>query len=348
MAVVLGALLPGARAFGQEGETGPGPTGAVHRPKGDIDGDGRSNILMLHVELDHSDNPVCPDDRAGPAPHKHRSTHTDWSLRSLVASEGDPVGEGPWQVSATGDFNGDGNPDLFWQELVDDDGSGFASRGRIESLGVALTSPDDPHHYGGPPADTFAPPSPVWMAIGAGDFGGIDAAEPGQLAPPDGRDDLLWWNERAGALSVWISDGGAFPTESRHALDNPEATAIPRVVADLDGDGRAEIVAQDALTGVLTYWRMDGTSHESVVLDPDHVADANWRLVGAGDFDGDGMDDLLWRNDDEWKLVVWFMTGSSRRTGGFVTEARSLQPFTRLGAELDKKECHRWFIAGPR
>lgn len=345
-AVVLGMLVPGARAFGQEPETGP----AVRRPKGDIDGDGRSNIIMLHVKIDQEDNPACPDDdRVPPPPHVHRSTHGDWPVAGLVAGQEQPLGEGPWQVSATGDFDGDGIPDLFWQKLVDDHGTGFAARGRIESLGVALTSPDDPYHYSGYPTDTIAPPGDAWTAIGAGDFGGGDA-EPGQPGHPDGSDDLLW-RHRNGALSVWISHGGDFPTELRYALDNPEPTAIPQVVADLDGDGTAEIVARDAVTDRLTYWKMNGTSHDSVVLDPDHVADVNWLLVGAGDFDGDGSDDLLWRNEDQLKLVIWFMRGSSRRTGGFLTEAGSLETFTRLGAvvrQVDQPDCDRWFIAGPR
>jgi hypothetical protein len=80
----------------------------------------------------------------------------------------------------------------------------------------------------------------------------------------------------------------------------------------------------------------------SGALDPSHTGNPNWGIVGAGDFNGDGFDDLLFLNEDSHELVIWFMaagpaeSGPRRLTGDFVSP-------TRLG------ETGRVFsIGGPR
>ena len=37
---------------------------------------------------------------------------------------------------------------------------------------------------------------------------------------------------------------------------------------------------------------------------------APWSVIGTGDFNGDGMSDLLWR-DTGGNTAVWFMNGTS-------------------------------------
>jgi hypothetical protein len=41
----------------------------------------------------------------------------------------------------------------------------------------------------------------------------------------------------------------------------------------------------------------------------DTVTDMNWKIVGTGDFNGDGKTDLLWRNDSNGLNAVWYMNG---------------------------------------
>ena len=35
------------------------------------------------------------------------------------------------------------------------------------------------------------------------------------------------------------------------------------------------------------------------------VADQNWKVVGTGDFNGDGKSDILWRNTSTGENAIW-------------------------------------------
>ena len=48
--------------------------------------------------------------------------------------------------------------------------------------------------------------------------------------------------------------------------------------------------------------------------------DPTWSVAGAGDFDGDGMSDLLWRNS-VGQLALWTLNGNVITGSGFVTSA---------------------------
>src|SRR5207245_389965 len=50
------------------------------------------------------------------------------------------------------------------------------------------------------------------------------------------------------------------------------------------------------------------------------VADQSWQVAGVGDFDGDGKDDILWRNSATGENYIYFMNGTTVLTGGFVRQ----------------------------
>ena len=63
-------------------------------------------------------------------------------------------------------------------------------------------------------------------------------------------------------------------------------------------------------TGEMQVWLLDGlTVRESgPVTGVDAVA-RSWKVAGVGDLDGDGSDDILWRQPRAGEVVMWRMEG---------------------------------------
>ena len=50
-------------------------------------------------------------------------------------------------------------------------------------------------------------------------------------------------------------------------------------------------------------------------LSPAQVPDLNWKVRGAGDFNGDFKPDLIWQNEVTGQISAWLMDGTTRRDG---------------------------------
>jgi len=92
------------------------------------------------------------------------------------------------------------------------------------------------------------------------------------------------------------------------------ATADWQIIrtGDFNGDGRDDILWRSA-SGTITNWL--GVANGALVSNYANFtihADADWQIVGTGDFNGDGIQDLLWRSD-AGTLSDWLGTTS----GGF-------------------------------
>lgn len=86
--------------------------------------------------------------------------------------------------------------------------------------------------------------------------------------------------------------------------------------ADLNGDGRSDLLFRSAITGDHLVWFLDGHTRVGASLfSPPKPASGNWTLVGTNDFNGDAKPDLLWRNNASGNFSIWAMNGVTRTSG---------------------------------
>jgi len=124
----------------------------------------------------------------------------------------------------------------------------------------------------GKPAD-FGAIRPL-HALYAGDFDG------------DGRDDL-WVQPAPGPnAELWLMRPGGSFAVAPVTLGRSVSTAT---VADVNGDGRADLAGYDAARGELRAWLLDGGR----VIGDRLIASDPVETLRGGDVDGDGVDDLL-------------------------------------------------------
>ena len=174
-----------------------------------------------------------------------------------------------WQVAGFGDFNGDGRDDILWRN----------ADGRIADwLGQASGGFTD----NGAAGSTAVPTQ--WHVAGIGDFNG------------DGRDDILWRHDD-GRMSNWLAlPNGGFQDNAANAFIAVPVDWHVAGVGDFNGDGRDDILWRND-DGRTSNWL--GLSNGGYL---DNAANAfttvplTWQVAGVGDFNGDGRDDILWRN----------------------------------------------------
>ena len=176
-----------------------------------------------------------------------------------------------WQVAGIGDLNGDGKDDVL---LRHEDGRWFyyPMNGRRHITGerglADLTRKLD------------------WQVAGIGDLNG------------DGKDDVL----------LRHTDGRWFyyPMNGRRHITGERGLAgLTRKldwqvagIGDLNGDGKDDVLLRHT-DGRWFYYPMSGrrpiTSQRGLA---DLTRKLDWQVAGIGDFNGDGKDDVLLRNED--------------------------------------------------
>ena len=193
-----------------------------------------------------------------------------------------------WRVVAVADLNSDGCPDLVWQHestrqvtvwfMGGTEGSDFLGSASLSSKTIA-----------------------DWHVAALSDFDG------------DGHPDLVWQHDTTGQATVWYlggSDGTAFLGS---AVFNGSVLTGWRVVAaaDLNADGRPDLIWQHDTTRQVMAWYMGGAGGDQFLSEAwlSSQETPDWRIMAVADFDGDGRQDLVWQNDTTRQVLVWYMGG---------------------------------------
>jgi len=84
------------------------------------------------------------------------------------------------------------------------------------------------------------------------------------------------------------------------------------LTTDFNGDGRSDILWRHD-NGAVSTWQFGGSSHGDQIQQSifNGAADPSWKAVDTGDFNGDAISDILWRNSSG-EVAIWH--GSNHAT----------------------------------
>lgn len=121
----------------------------------------------------------------------------------------------------------------------------------------------------------------------------------------DGTSDLLWFNPRTNQFGYWLitlDSNGKFHRGTIRTMDVTPGYLVG-ALGDFNKDGRTDVIWTSDHHD-LYLWTSNGTGFRSSLLG---TYPAGWKLLGAGDVDGDGFPDLLWWNASSNQFGYWLM-----------------------------------------
>jgi hypothetical protein len=211
------------------------------------------------------------------------NVRSDTSYNMSVPAFADPYA---WQAIGTGDFNGDGLGDVLWIDRRD----GLLSLWEMNSSGGVATMT---------PATANAP-ALNGMVARIGDLDG------------DGIADIVW----SGATTIqlpWPATGSITVYITTTWMMNSGSTT-PRSVATTTSTTQQVVGLGDfapvagAPRQVQKLWRSPTTGAVNVDGSPVLAnVSSDWVVIGTGDFNGDGIDDILWYNTTAGWISIWIM-----------------------------------------
>jgi hypothetical protein len=187
-----------------------------------------------------------------------------------------------------------------------------------------------------------------WTFQGVGDFDN------------DGDSDLLWRQNTTSEIRIWFIEGAAVVGSVEVYDGSGLGSWTIKTIADVNGDGIDDLIFQHTNTRVY-YWILDNAgaiSSQGYVWSG--TPGATWDMQGSGDFNGDGTDDLLWRNTGTNEMLIWTLSNGVMSTSSSLYDSSALSPWDlKWIADLnndgiddllwemnDASSVYGWLIAG--
>jgi hypothetical protein len=129
----------------------------------------------------------------------------------------------------------------------------------------------------------------------------------------DGKSDVLWRTDN-GVLFNWVATGlGAFTSNAANFATVVSSEWRVAGTGDFNGDGFTDLFWRQDVTGHVVDWLGNSTGGFTInATNFDSSLPSDAHIVGTGDYNGDGRDDILIQKDDGYTFT-WLGTQS----GGF-------------------------------
>ena len=197
-----------------------------------------------------------------------------------------------WYIVGVGDFNNDAKSDLLWRNAKE--GSTILWTMDGANVTSALTLP--------------AVTERAWHPAAVGDVGG------------DGNADIVWRNQYTGQSVLWQMVGSLVMNQT--SLEPAVLDQRWQIgdLADFTGDGKADLVWRNMVSGQNVIWQMDGATVTNSFTIP-QVVDLNWSFAGMNDtantikkddFNNSAKAGLFWRNVANGENLLWLMSGADQ------------------------------------
>jgi sugar lactone lactonase YvrE len=138
----------------------------------------------------------------------------------------------------------------------------------------------------------------------------------------DGKSDLLWRDQGSGGTGenyLYPMNGTTVLATEGYLRTVADLDWKVAGIGDFDGDGNADILWRNSVSGRNYIYFMNGTTIKPGEGYIRTVADQNWQVAGVGDFDGDGKSDILWRNSATGQNYLYPMDGLAvKATEGYL------------------------------
>ncbi len=200
-----------------------------------------------------------------------------------------------WALAGMGDFDGDGASDILWRNP-----DGLLSVWLMNGLELkegGMTSVN---------MDGAASKSVVAVS----DFDG------------DGRADILWQDQQNLTMTLWLMSGRQVLSASGELSMQPRFNSMWEFIGagDFNGDHKSDILWRNMRNGHITAWFMrgreviDGNGEEflsSGLISVQEPLGSTWQIYSIADYSGDGLSDILWYDDENGLIRIWYMHGRS-------------------------------------
>jgi len=215
----------------------------------------------------------------------------------------------PWNIVGIGDFNGDGKPDVVWQDPV----SGAVQVWYLGgAAGTTVMS-----------AANITTKNP-WKVVSIADFN------------QDGHPDLVWQDPVSGWVQIWYLGGSQGTTllgAANLTLKNPWHVVG---TGDFNNDGFPDVLWQDPASGTVQIWYMGGTTPgaqgNALQFAVNLTGGMTTKVVAIADFNNDGHPDVIFQNSTTGAATIYYYNGALGTTPNGTSVLSTGNP---------------WYIAGP-